>query len=141
MTNHDIFVRPARPEDSTLFTQWELSTRNNLFDPDAIKYPTSFTLAAYNKERIILFSPSQTPIMLEAIAVNPQASVLEIAEALKAIVQFLVPVAQSKGIGEIYFMTKDEAMIKFAEKRFEEMPWRTFRLKVNQLEPKNENNS
>jgi hypothetical protein len=141
MSKHNhIFVRPARPSDSEKFVRLSVSTPNNLFDPSAASYPTSFTLAAYNKEKTILFAPIQTPFMMESLAIDKDnTSELEVANALKTVVQTLVTQASIKGVGEIYFCCKDETTKAFAERQcFERMPFQFYRLKISDLEPDGE---
>ena len=131
-----VFVRPARKEDVEKIIEWSLNTKNNLFDPDTVGYPSALTVAAFNKDKVILFAPSQRPFFLEALAVNPEAEELEVAAALKEITQFYVSQAYIQGISEIYMPCADEATAEFAKRQqYEEMPFRLFRIKVTKLEP------
>jgi|SRR5581483_2493869 len=130
-----VFVRPAKPSDVEKFTEWSLNTENNLFDPEVVKFPTTFTLCAFNEQGPILFMPVQQPLMMESLAINPEADVMDVAVALKEITQAVVTQAFLKGAGEIYFACKDEDTIKFAQHQaFEEVPYRFFRIKLKELE-------
>jgi hypothetical protein len=137
--NH-VFVRNVRSSDTENFIKLSQNTPENLFDPDVAAYPTSFVLAAYNKDKTVLFAPVQTPFMIDALAVDKEnASELEVSQSLKAVVQSLVTLAQMKGVGEIYFTCKESTTQAFAERQcFEELPFKFYRLKIKDTEPHGE---
>lgn len=138
-STHDaIFVRPARPADAPAFTKWSLNTKDNLFDPDVAMYPTTVVWTAFNKKGPVAFMPVQRPLMLESLAINPQAGRLDVATALKELAQNAVTQAHAQGAGEIYFVCKDESTIEFAKRlAYKEMPYRIFRIKLKDLEAGN----
>lgn len=134
MSRH-IWVRPARSEDGQKFVEWSLKTKNNLFDPEAALGPSGLTVCAYGKAGPILYAPTQSPIFMEALAINPDAEPTEVAVALKEVVHFLVSQCHIRGINEIYFMCADDSTAEFAKRQaFEEIPHRLFRLKIKDLE-------
>jgi len=136
--NH-VFVRPLKAEDAEHFTDWAFHTKNNLLDPAALLYPTSFTVCAFKQSGPILYAPVQTPLMMESLAINPESTELEKAAALKSVAQFLVSQAYLKGVGEIYMFIGDESTAEFAKRQmFEEVPFRLFRLKLSDLEKSGE---
>lgn len=140
MSRH-VFVRPVRKEDTEKFIEWSKSTKNNLFDPMAGLYPTSFTICAYNENGPITYVPVQHPYFLEHLAINPNADKIDIAVSLKELTQFVVSQAHIKGVGEIYFLCKEKSTADFAKAQcFEEMPYRMFRLKISDLEKHDTNN-
>ena len=136
---HHIFVRPAREEDREQFIQWSLNTKNNLLDPDIIKYPTTLVWCAFDENGPIVYVPVQQPLFMESLAINPEASPALVAMALKELTQNLVTQAHLKGSGELYFLCADDETIEYAKRQaFTEMPHRIFRIKVSDLEKKHE---
>jgi hypothetical protein len=135
-----IFVRPARPADAPAFTKWSLETKQNLFDPDVVRYPSTVVWMAFNKKGPVAFLPIQRPLLLDALAINPDADAAEVGTALKELTQNAVTQAHALGAGEIYFLCKDESTMEFAKRHaYEEMPWKLFRIKLKNLEPAHEN--
>ncbi len=131
-----VFIRPYRPADATKFSRWMFEGRDNQPDGNAIFAPSSFTVCAFTEEKQILFSPVQSPMFLESLAVNPEASELEQAAALKAVVQFLVSRGYATGQVEVYFLGSNQATAAFAEKHlFEKVDLPLYRVKLADLEP------
>lgn len=135
-----IFVRPATPEDAETFLKWAVATKGNEFDPETVTYPDSFTLCAFDAGGPVAFMPIQQPmvsepLMLESLAVNPEASDSKIAVALKELVQACVTIGFMKGTGELYFLGSNEATNRFAEhhKVFERLDWPVYRLRMSDL--------
>ena len=129
------FVRPARPADAHEAVEWMLKTANNEFDPEVVKFPTTVTWCAYTQDGPVAYLPVQQPFMADALGSRPGADYNEVAAALKELMHNLVSQAHIKGVGEIYFLTKDEATARFAENHhFEEIPYRLFRVKMADLE-------
>jgi len=126
-----VFIRPANQSDEHQFVDWSLKTANNLLDPKAV---LSFTVCAFNEDGPILYAPVQTPMFMEALAINPQATELEVAAALRAVTQFLVSQCYIRGVGEIYFFCADDRTAAYAKRTFEEVPYRLFRLKISDLD-------
>jgi len=105
-----------------------------------VKYPSTLVFTAFNSKGPIVFAPIQRPLMIDALAVNPQADGPDIVTALKEITQAAVKQAYDVGAGEIYFLCKDESTIEIAKRQgYEEMPWKLFRMKLSNLEKSHEN--
>ena len=135
-----IFVRPAKAGEGEKVVKWSLSTPNNLFDPDVVTYPSTYTYCAFEGDNPLLYAAVQQPQMIEALAINPDADKIHVATALKELTQAVVTKAFEKGSGEIYFLCADDSTSKFArDQLFEEMPWKVYRLKLKDLEKPHEN--
>lgn len=135
MNRNRIFVRPAKPTEAGKVIDWSLKTQDNHFDPDVIKYPSTFTFCAYDKDGPQVFMPVQQPLVIDAIAVNPNINEQTAALALKALVESVVTQAHLKGSGEVLFLATKEETCEFAKNQvFEELPYRVFRLKLKDLE-------
>jgi N-acetylglutamate synthase-like GNAT family acetyltransferase len=135
-----IWVRPIRPEDQEAFVDW--SARNlarNQFDLDILNYRQTVILCAHDGKPL-LFMPVQLAIMLESLAPRPESSDLQRAAAIKELIHAIVLLAKSAGMGELYFVSKDQDIIDLAQRHgFEEAPGTVLRLKVDKLEEANEN--
>lgn len=134
MSKH-IFVRPALEKDREQFAQWSNGTKDNLCDSDPVSYKNTVVWCAYDSNGPIVYVPVQKPAMMEALAINPKADPMDVAVALKELVQNLVSQCHIEGTGEIYFFCKEESTQRFAEKQaFEKLPWNAYRIKLSDLE-------
>jgi hypothetical protein len=132
-----IFVRPVRPTDSKEYLEWVKDQPG--WDAYIALQPRTFTLAAYNKNKTIMYLPIQQPYILETAAINPEASELEVASAFKELVQSLVTLSHSNGVSEIYFLETDSGTSEFAGNHvFEKLPYAVYRVRVSDLEPHKE---
>lgn len=130
-----IWVRKAEQRDVAQLGQWLVNTPHNLFDRDVFFYPQTTTNVAFKREKKIAFMPMQLATVLESLAINPEASPRETAQALAELVKVAVTQSRERGIKEIYFVCKDESTAEYAKRHyFEELPHRTFRLKIDSLE-------
>lgn len=131
-----IFVRPAKPGDSERCSEWAVQNLDkNHIDPKVVEYPSTFVLAAYAEDGPVMYMPVQTPLMMESVAVDPEASEMKQAQALKELVQALVLQCHLKGIGEIYFIGSDEKTSAFAENQlFEKISSPVYRIRIHNLE-------
>lgn len=130
-----IFVRPARAADSEQFINWSRNTNQNLFDPEVVKYPTTSVRVAYNGNGPLVYAPIQQPLFLEALAINPENSVIDTALALKVITQDAVSQCYARGSGELYFVCAEPSTEAFAQKHgYEKVPWPLYRMRLNKLE-------
>lgn len=128
-----IFVRPARNGEGHLLLEW--SKDQPEWDASIAYQPRTFTLAAYDKNKIIMFLPTQQPYMLETAAINPEASDLETASAFREIVQALVTQAHANGVSELYFLGSDDGTSAFAANHiFQKLPFTVYRCRINDLE-------
>lgn len=91
----------------------KLSDRNNL-DAAIFSYPATETLKASNGKPLV-YMPIQKTFFLESLAINPEATAMETAAALKALFQVVEFEALSQGHGELYFLCTDEETCAFAE--------------------------
>lgn len=129
------FVRPARKGEGETFLEWSKLVPG--FDWEIAYQPGTFTLASFNKSKIISYTPVQQPFVIETVAHNPAATDLEVAQGMGEVVKFLVAQCYIKGVAEIYFLASDKDTAEFAaNKIFEELPYKVFRVKVSDLEPR-----
>lgn len=129
-----VWVRPADEKDIPKLEKWLKDTANNLFDPDVLTYPQTTILAAHDTEPIV-YMPVQIAAVLESLAVRPGASPLEFASAIKELIKTVAFLSKTRGIHELYFVSKDENVNRLAAKHgFEEVPWKLLRLKLDKLE-------
>jgi hypothetical protein len=132
----DIFVRPATPDDASLFFEWQKTNPN--FDPAAARNPDSFTLVAFDSTGVLAFLPVQQPrvdpFCLESIAFRPELTDRQQASAMREFIQAAVTVGFLKGTGEILFFGDHPETNAFAERHgFEKMPWPVYRMKLKDL--------
>lgn len=129
-----VFVRPATGVDSQPFEDWSKATQGNLFDPYVPLYGSTFTLCAFNEDGPLVYMPVQQPFFLESLGVRPDADNVDIAAALKAMVQSTVTQAFLKGVGEIYFLGSNPLTDAFAERHgFEKLDFPIYRMKISEL--------
>lgn len=142
-----VYVRPAVPEDAGTFLKWAVENKGNEFDPEVVTYPDSFTLCAFDEKGPLVYMPVQQPMftepmVLESLAIRPEATKMEVAVALKELVQACVTIGFMKGTGEIYFLGSSEATNRFAEHQvFEKLDWPVYRLRMSDLLNKEELNA
>jgi N-acetylglutamate synthase-like GNAT family acetyltransferase len=128
-----IWVRPFRKvkEEYEQFLLWFRSTINNLYDEDILQYPATQVLVAHN-DKTIMFLPFQQTVMLESLAIDPEASPKDVAVSLYALIDAVRLKCAESGIGELYFLCKDESTSKFAERHgFTRLEYPIFRMKLN----------
>jgi hypothetical protein len=131
-----IYVRPARPEDRELFVKWTWENlHRNGADPEVISYPTTFVLCAYDENGPLVFMPVQQPLVLDAIAIRPEADSRKVASALRDLFKACVMQGHLKGSGEIYFISDEQTIQQFASHQvFEKLPVSLYRVKLSDLE-------
>lgn len=102
-------------EDANEMADWisKLSARNNV-DPDIFKYPATDVLKASNGHGV-MYMPRQRVMMLEALAINPEAQNSDVALALRALIQVSEFQSREAGMGEIYFLCSDPETKRYAE--------------------------
>jgi len=136
-----IKVRLIRPEDEELFVDW--SARNlshNQFDPDVLSYPQTTVLCAED-EQPEMFMPVQLAVVLESLAPRPDATPLKRAAAIRRLVFTVAELAKKIGVGELYFVSKDQDIIDMALRHgFEKAPGTVLRLKLKKLGESNATN-
>ena len=73
-----VFVRSLQKRDIPTFVSYLTQTARNLVDAAVFRYPLLKTLVAHKQDKIIAFMPAQTCLMLESLAINPDASKIEV---------------------------------------------------------------
>jgi predicted peptidase len=130
-----VFVKLAQVEDKEEFAQWSAGTKDNLCDADPLTYAGTIVLKAFDKDGAIVYVPVQRPAMMEALAINPERSAVDVAVALKELTQALVTKCYMENCGEIYMFCKEESTQKFAEHQlFERLEWACYRVRLKDLE-------
>jgi len=126
-----IFVRLAEAKDAETFDAWVKNAQDiNLFDPGVMAYPTTKTLVAHNGEPLV-YMPVQTTLTMESLAPKPDIAPIDEALALRELTKTVAFMASQLGVKEIYFLCKDDRVVKFAEAHgYEKLPWTTMRMKV-----------
>jgi hypothetical protein len=100
------------------------------FDARVLSYPSTSMLCSYNSHPVG-FLPIQKAVILESLAMDPNASDLMKSKAMSDLCKGAGLAASADGIREIYFMATDESMVKVAEKRrFERIKWPVFRVRL-----------
>lgn len=72
--------------------------------------------------------------VLDSIIWNPEASNLEIAEAMRELVKHCITIGYMKGTEDVYFIGNDEGTNKIAEHIFEKVEYPVYRLNLRELE-------
>ena len=130
----DLFVRTAEKRDIPLLAHWITSNPGNMLDTHIFDYPRTLTLVAH-RDKPVAFLPVQEVIQMESLAFAPDTTDAQKAYALAQLLRVLVYKAREQNFKEIYFYTADDQLAEFALKhKFEEMPKRTFRLRIADLE-------
>lgn len=119
-----------RDEDQKTFIEWVNSTPNNLWDKDVLSYPTLRVICSYG-DSPVAFLPVQQPLMLESLAVSVTARDLDKAQSFRDLVKAAELHASSVQAREMYFICKDEAVLKIAEGHgFERIDFPLVRMKL-----------
>jgi len=131
---NDIWVRKAEKRDIPLLAHWITNTPNNLLDPGVFNYPNTTVLVAH-RDKPTAYLPVQLTMTLESLAFPPDAPKVHKAASIAQLIKTAVFMAREKQIAEIYFYTHDPSIAEFALRhKFEELPHRSFRLRVSDLE-------
>ena len=119
-----------RDGDQKTFIEWVNSTPNNLWDDAVLKYPTLRIICAYNGAPVA-FLPVQQALILESLAVSDIAPLLDKAQAFRDLVKAAELHASAQQMRELYFICKDETVLKLAEGHgFERIEFPIVRLKL-----------
>lgn len=126
----ELKLRLAQPEESKQIVDWLNNTPE--FDPGILKYPMLGVHCAYNGAGPIAYLPFQRVIMLESLAVNPEAGPVDRGRAYRDLVKGVTLVASAEKIRELYFLATDEKVAKMAINHdFEELPWKVCRMRLS----------
>ena len=124
-------LRGARPDESKQILNWLTNNTSNHFDPQILGYPTLQILCAYEDTgEVIAYLPVHRVLMMESIAVNPKASKLQVAQALRDLTKASELVADSIGIREVMFLGGHGGVGEMATGNghsFEELPFKVYR--------------
>lgn len=96
-------MRYAVEDESKQIVSWITANPNNHFDSSILKYPTLRMLCSYGDEPVC-YLPVHKTLMMESIAVNPSASRLDVAQALRDLTKASELIASSESMREIYFI-------------------------------------
>ncbi len=138
-----IFVRPAQEKDSKDFSEWY--SKSPSFDPGVIRFPETITLCAYKPDsskqtsKIIGYMPVQalsfsSSQVLDSLVMNPEATDLEIAEAMRELVKQVIFLGYLKDCDCIYFVGDHTESNKIAERIFTKVEYPVYRLNLKDLE-------
>ncbi len=132
------FVRPARAEDKEKFLEWYKNCTNS--DPSSFNLPDTYILCAF-KDKIIGFLPIQalsftSSQVLDSMVLNPEATNIEIASAMREFVKHAITIGYLKDCYEIYFIGDHPETNAVAERIFEKVKYPVYRLDLRDLEPK-----
>ena len=119
-----------RTEQQEQFLEWVNATPGNLFDRDILKAPTLSVLCSYNGSPVA-YLPMQQALVLESLAVNQAATLMDKGQAFRDLVKGAEQHASSHKIRELYMPCEDERVIRVAENHgFERLKWPVLRMKL-----------
>ncbi len=132
------FVRPARAEDQEKFTEWY--SNHPSCNPDILKFPDTYILCAF-KDKILGFMPIQalsfsSSQVLDSLVMNPEATDLEIAGAMREFVKHAITIGYLKDCDQIFFIGDHPETNAIAERIFQKVEYPVYRLNLRDLEPK-----
>lgn len=108
-------VRMASPADTDTYLEYTKSTKDNLFDPEIASYPSLRTLAVDVDGKPSLYVPFHPILVIESLSHRPDTTLRENAYAIKKAGDLVEEVAQHYGMAEVWWMCKDESLIKAAQ--------------------------
>lgn len=132
-----VFVRPVRKTDAEQFASWHVKSPS--FDPNTVAFPTSYTLCAFKQRRVLAYMPVQevpflTTQVLDSIVKNPDATDLELAEAMRELVKHCITIGYIKKTEDIYFIGDHPETNALASRIFEKVEYPVYRLNLRDLE-------
>jgi hypothetical protein len=134
MKTRHIYVRPAAAGEAQLVYDWAAENSHGEFDPEVVRFPSSRTWCAYDKDGPLVFQTTQQPLMLESLAPRPGATKEQVAMAMKELTQNAITQASIGGVGEIYYLSSDPDTDKLAANQiFEEVKMKVYRVKLRNL--------
>lgn len=116
-------MRPARQEDAEKFTSWYTSTET--FNPEIFQYPETYTLCAFNREKLLGFLIARFDDevqILDRFIPNPESSELEKALASSELVKAAITFGFIRGIPHIYFVGNNLGTNRIASRIFKLLP-------------------
>ena len=98
-------LRYARPDEAPKILEWLQSNPNNYFAKEILGYPSLRILCAYEEGgEPVAYLPIHNVLMMESIALNPNASPLNVAQALRDLTKSCELIADAAGIREVMFL-------------------------------------
>lgn len=126
-----IQIEAVSADDAEAIVSYLYQTPHNLHDPGVFFYPQTAILKATQGEDVIAFLPAQLTITLDAFAINPSATKMQKARAMRKLFLAFADYARQQGVKEINFFTADDSTAEFAKRQgVEEVSQRLFRYKV-----------
>lgn len=126
-----ISLRAAEPKDAPQYLAWCRSTKNNLFDPGIVQYPSLLTIAIDRDAETIAYVPFHPVVVIESLAHKPDVSPRENAIGMIKAEAEILRIARAKGIAECWWMCADESLVEFALNHgYEEVKTKVLRKKV-----------
>ena len=127
----EMTIRPLQQYDIGEFSHWTMRNEvMNRVDPDITTYPTLNVWLAQNG-RHVAYLPVHSVLMLESLAPNPNATDLELVQAIAQLVKHVIAASWGSGAREIWFHGTDPRVNRIAERHgFERVTGDMFRLKV-----------
>lgn len=109
-----IKVEIMKLDDLPQMAEWmsALSSRNHV-DTSIFAYRATDVLKASNGQPLI-YMPRQRVMMLESLAINPDAQQSDVALALRALIQVSEYEGRVAGHGEMYFLCSDPETKRYA---------------------------
>ena len=125
-------LRAATPEDAKTITEWLNQNPFNQFDPAILQYPTLRVICSSKPGgEPVAFLPSQKALILESLAVNPSATPLDSAQAMRDLTKAYTLYASTEGIREIYILDGGGGVDQLAQHHgFEQLNYRLYRMKL-----------
>lgn len=97
-----LLVKLAEPKDHSEIVEWLNGNPSNQFDSAILSYPTLQVVTAYNG-RNVMHLPMHKCMVMESLAINPEATEMEKAQALRDLTKAAELLASQSGIKELYF--------------------------------------
>lgn len=107
-------IRMAEHGEHTQVAEWAKANPTANFDSRIMQYPTLQVLCSYNGKPVS-YAPFHRVLVMESLAVSPEASFPERAQSLRDFIKAAELIASANGIKEIHFQVSDEAVKTIAE--------------------------
>lgn len=132
------FVRPARVEDKDKFLEWY--SKSSSYNPEILAFQDTYVLCAF-KDKILGFMPVQalcfsSSQVLDSLVMNPEATDLEIASAMRELVKHAITIGYLKECDSIFFIGDHPETNSIAERIFKKVNYPVYKLELKDLEPK-----
>ena len=109
-------IKAGEKKDHAEIIAWLNSNPANQFDERILAYPTLEIITAYG-DRNVLHLPVHRALVMESLAVSPDATEMEKAQALRDVTKSAEYLASRYGIKELYFQISEEQVKKIASNK------------------------